>query len=380
MSTSSIHDHDIIPSLDGIRAGSVLLVLIAHAGYGHIVPGGLGVTIFFFLSGYLITTLMLQEHARLGAIDIRNFYLRRFFRLFPALFVALFISYTLTLAGVLTGGVSIQGLVAQTFYYANYYLIYFNSENSIPDGTGVLWSLAVEEHFYIVFPIFMSLLLAVPLKARAIAGLIAAICVVVLSWRLYLVHVLDASHFRTYYASDTRIDSIMYGCMLALAFNPIGDASRSQVNFDDARSMSRSEWCVLSAAVALLLATLLIRDPAFRETLRYSLQGLALMPIFYFSVRYALQFPFRLLNNRYLVKLGVYSYAVYLAHFVVTIALTKHFPALESNRPVLTLATLGLSVLFAVAIDIWVDPYFRSLRRQYKARARKLEAGPEVQA
>lgn len=379
MSTSSIHDHATIPSLDGIRAGAVLLVLIAHAGYGHIVPGGLGVTIFFFLSGYLITTLMLQEHARLGAIDIRNFYLRRFFRLFPALFVALFISYTLTLAGVLTGGVSIQGLVAQTFYYANYFLIYFNSENSIPDGTGVLWSLAVEEHFYIVFPIFMSLLLAVPLKARAIAGVIAAICFAVLAWRLYLVHVLDVSHFRTYYASDTRIDSIMYGCMLALAFNPIGDAARLQEGFE-ARSMSLSAWCLLSGGVALLLATLLIRDPAFRETLRYSLQGLALMPIFYFSVRYAQQFPFRLLNNRYLVKLGVYSYAVYLAHFVVTIALTKHFPALESNRPVLTFAALALSVLFAAAIDTWVDPYFRGLRRQYKARPRKLEAGPEVQA
>jgi peptidoglycan/LPS O-acetylase OafA/YrhL len=357
-----MHDHDTIPSLDGIRAGAVLLVLIAHAGYGDIVPGGLGVTIFFFLSGYLITTLMLKEHERLGAIDIRNFYFRRFFRLFPALFMALLITYTLTLAGVLTGGVSIEGLVAQTFYYANYFLIYFDAENKIPDGTGVLWSLAVEEHFYIVFPVFMSLLLAVSLRARAIAGIIAAICLAVLAWRFCLVHVLDASHFRTYYASDTRIDSIMYGCMLALAFNPIGHAPLSQEDFEG-RSIS-----------------LLIRDPAFRETLRYSLQGLALMPIFYFAIRYAGRFPFVLLNNRYLVKLGQYSYAIYLAHFVVTIALTKHFPALEMNRPVLALATLAVSVLFAAAIDTWVDPYFRGLRRQYKARPRKVEVSAEVQA
>ena len=72
MSTSTTDNHDVIPSLDGLRALSVLLVVVAHAGYGNVVPGGLGVTIFFFLSGYIITTLLLEEHERTGGIGIRN--------------------------------------------------------------------------------------------------------------------------------------------------------------------------------------------------------------------------------------------------------------------------------------------------------------------
>src|SRR6516165_7304279 len=75
-----------IPSLDGIRAISVLIVVLGHSGFDALVPGGLGVTIFFFLSGYLISTLMLVENERTGGIKILNFYVRRMFRLMPALF------------------------------------------------------------------------------------------------------------------------------------------------------------------------------------------------------------------------------------------------------------------------------------------------------
>jgi len=78
-------DNGVIPSLDGLRAVSISIVLVSHAGYGNVVPGGLGVTIFFFLSGYLITTLLLDERKRSGRIDIGKFYIRRAFRLFPPL-------------------------------------------------------------------------------------------------------------------------------------------------------------------------------------------------------------------------------------------------------------------------------------------------------
>ena len=141
-----------IPSLDGLRAIAVLIVLVSHSGYGETVPGGLGVTIFFFLSGYLITTLILDEQTRTETINVRHFYLRRAFRLLPPLLITLAIAYTLVAAGLLGGGFSWGGLTSQLFYFANYYGIFFAHENSIPDGTGILWSLAVEEHFYIVFP------------------------------------------------------------------------------------------------------------------------------------------------------------------------------------------------------------------------------------
>src|SRR5215813_15558710 len=92
-STADASDKGVIPSLDGLRAISISIVLVSHAGYGSVVPGGLGVTIFFFLSGYLITTLLVDERERSGRIDIGKFYLRRVFRLFPPLVVTLIIAY-----------------------------------------------------------------------------------------------------------------------------------------------------------------------------------------------------------------------------------------------------------------------------------------------
>ena len=158
---SDAHSHrfEVIPSLDGIRAISVLIVVLGHSGLEALVPGGLGVTIFFFLSGYLITTLMLTEHERTGGINIFNFYTRRVFRLMPPLLVTLAIAYGLTYARLLSGGITDTGLAAQLLYFANYYGLFFDPGNTIPDGTGILWSLAVEEHFYIFYPLLMTLML-----------------------------------------------------------------------------------------------------------------------------------------------------------------------------------------------------------------------------
>src|SRR5258708_29605060 len=92
--TQHSSDRGSIPSLDGLRAISISIVLVSHAGYGNVVPGGLGVTIFFFLSGYLITTLLMNERERSGRIDFGKFYRRRVFRLFPALPRSLAIAFS----------------------------------------------------------------------------------------------------------------------------------------------------------------------------------------------------------------------------------------------------------------------------------------------
>ncbi len=266
-----------IPSLDGIRAISVLIVVLSHSDLGALIPGGLGVTIFFFLSGYLITTLLLAEHARTGKIDILKFYARRVFRLMPPLLISLAIAYGLTYTKLLSGGITLDGLAAQLFYFANYYGLFLDPGNTVPDGTGILWSLAVEEHFYIFYPLMLTLMLGAALRPRAIATLLGTGCLVILAWRVYLVHSPGFVSDRTYYASDTRIDSIIYGCILAVIANPMRDRQRGD-------TMSLGQWAVLATALGTFLMTLLYRDFAFRETIRYSLQGLALMPLFYFAI------------------------------------------------------------------------------------------------
>ena len=219
-----------VPSLDGIRAISVLLVVVAHSGVSTIVPGGLGVTIFFFLSGYLITTLMLAESERVGKIAISRFYARRIFRLAPPLLTTLAIAYGLTYFGLLGGQITLEGLTTQILYFANYHTIFLDpSNNKIPSGTGILWSLAVEEHFYIFFPLFMALVVRNALRPRTIGIALIIICVVILAWRIHLAHSPEFFSDRTYLASDTRIDSIICGCLMAVLINPLREIGRAHV-------------------------------------------------------------------------------------------------------------------------------------------------------
>jgi len=362
-----------IPSLDGIRAISVLLVVLAHSGFGTIVPGGLGVTIFFFLSGYLITTLLLAEIERVGKIAISNFYARRIFRLAPALLITLAIAYGLTYSGLLPGQITLEGLTAQILYFANYFIIFFDpSANEMPAGTGILWSLAIEEHFYIFFPLFIALFVRKGSRLRTIGIVFIITCVVILTWRIHLVQSPEFFTDRTYLASDTRIDSILYGCVMAMLINPLRSTAPS-------KAMSLRQWTLFSIGIGFLVFSLIYRNPIFRETFRYSLQGIALFPIFYFAILFHDNPLFRHLNSAWAIRIGTYSYVIYLSHLVVLFVIFKNAPFIANNRFVLFPVALMTSIAYAAAIDMLVDPYFRKLRHKYGlASDRRSRHGADV--
>ena len=348
-----------IASLDGLRALAVLIVVVSHAGYGNTIPGGLGVTIFFFLSGFLITTLILDEHERHGRISIKQFYQRRAFRLLPPLLVTLAIAYLLVGAGLLDGGFTVQGLTSQLFYFANYFTIFFAHANSQPGGSGILWSLAVEEHFYLVFPVVMLLVFRRFGPHRARTVLIRAfvvLCVAALAWRCYLVSQPGFNQLHTYYSTDTRFDSILFGCLLALWYNP----ARLPLQVRDTK-MRAKDWLLCAAGLALLLATIVYRDVQFRESFRYTLQGLALVPIFFYAIRFPQAGPFRLLNLRAIARIGVLSYGIYLIHDIFLEALATDVHVSMPSWLRFGLA-VGVSVVFATILDRYIDPYFRRKR------------------
>src|SRR3954471_18934201 len=115
-----------IPSLDGLRAVSFFLVFLGHAGLPYIpfaIPAGFGVTVFFFLSGYLITTLLRLEVEQHGRIDFKHFYLRRVLRIWPPFYLVLIAACLLTLAGALGGEIEAPSVLAQALHYANYRMI-----------------------------------------------------------------------------------------------------------------------------------------------------------------------------------------------------------------------------------------------------------------
>jgi len=344
-----------IPSLDGLRAVSFMIVFVAHAGV-HTFPGGFGVTVFFFLSGFLITTLMRMEREATGTVNLPHFYLRRVLRILPPFYLVLLFAISLTLLGILPGPLKPPPLIAQSLHFFNYWHIWKGGDGA-PMGTVPYWSLAVEEHFYLLFPMLYlaaSRRLARPAQAKAFWALCALIC----AWRCFLVFVIGVPEDRTYMASDTRFDSIFFGCALAIGANPVLDRPRIAEPW--------WKWVIVPAALALLTFTFLYRTPWFRETIRYSLQGIALTPIFISAVRYPGWLPYRILNLKPVAFFGVLSYVLYLVHQVVLFSLGFQIPNVHGAvRAVLGLA---LSVLIAVIVHYAVEKPSQNLRKRLTRR------------
>ncbi len=339
-----------IPSLDGIRAVSILIVFLSHAGLGKFIPGGLGVSIFFFLSGYLITTLLRIEFDKKQTISLKKFYLRRIIRICPPAYLVIAIATVLTIAGVLKGQINPTGIFAHIFHWSNYYIIAANGEG-IPPGTGVFWSLAVEEHFYLIFPIVYILLQRyIPSRFRQMLVLFG-VCAIVLVWRCILVYGLHSSEFRTFYATDTRLDSILFGSILGIYGNPI---------LDKIPNSSRLWMFWFGFGLTVLLLSVLHRDPQFRETFRYTIQGLALFPVFIAAILYHDWLIFRVLNLNWVKFVGKISYSLYLVHYTIII----WFGSIGLSPVLSGIFALGLSLLVSTSIYYFVEKPCAGLRHK----------------
>ena len=186
------------PALDGLRAVAILMVLGYHANKGWVPAGSWGVILFFVLSGYLITRLLCIEQDRTGRIDVRAFYLRRAFRLLPALVVLCLV--------LLAIGVDWSRVFPALGYYSNYARI---SGVDVGPLTHT-WSLAVEEHFYLLWPWAIAV---VPARHRVrVIGLLA---VAAIAWRSIAIGVLSAGW--VYNATDTNAAALLAGCYVAVA-------------------------------------------------------------------------------------------------------------------------------------------------------------------
>jgi peptidoglycan/LPS O-acetylase OafA/YrhL len=346
-----------IPSLDGLRTFSFGIVFLAHAGLGYIIPGGFGVTVFFFLSGFLITTLMRLEWNDTQHVSLKNFYIRRALRILPPFYLVLAVATSLTAAGVLRGHLIPRAVMAQVLHYANFWVVGHGSDGFAP-GTGVYWSLAVEEHFYLLFPLFYLFLQRLQATPRQQAMILLALCALIFAWRCTLVLALHSPENRTYVASDTRFDSILFGCALAVYGNPVLDPS----------TKSEKLWKYLFLPLGLLglTVTFLFRGPHFRETFRYSLQGLALIPVFVCALRYSTWGPMQVLNLRPIAFVGVLSYSLYLIHQVMFFALSDRL-APSIGVVACAVITLVLSLALAWLVQITIEKPCARLRRRFSA-------------
>jgi peptidoglycan/LPS O-acetylase OafA/YrhL len=230
-----------IPALDGIRAVAVVSVLFFHAGVQWFGGGMLGVDMFFALSGFLITSLLVAEHRRTGTLRLGQFYGRRARRLLPALFIMLLIvaAYATWFAEPDTLA-SIRGDALSTLvYFSNWHFVLSDQSYFVhfgpPSPLLHTWSLAIEEQFYLVWPL-VALVVLRRRGPRALA-LVAALGVagsVALTWSLAAA---GESTTRLYYGSDTRAQAVMVGAFLG-ALGPISGWVRRRPGWPE-RSLGR---------------------------------------------------------------------------------------------------------------------------------------------
>ena len=329
-----------IPALDGFRALAIGMVMLSHVGLERFVPGQFGVTLFFFLSGYLITTLLRREFLRDGTISFRAFYFRRAVRILPPLAFAIALAVAMSLTGLLRP-LYYPGLITDVFFLSNYLPL-----SGIPIG---LWSLAVEEHFYLVFPAVAFLCFTLR-SARSCAIVCATVCIVTLGIRLFEVATL-ADFADVNFWTHTRIDSILFGSILACWNNPVIDVE----------DQLPQKWVAYTIGAVLLASTFVYRDEAFRQTFRYTIQGIALIFIFNAAIRDT-SFARRLLDSAPLRFVALLSYTLYLVHSLMVQA-ARPFASAIGTIPAMMGAILA-SFIIAWAVHRLIEHPLGAWRRQ----------------
>jgi peptidoglycan/LPS O-acetylase OafA/YrhL len=344
---------DYRPQLDGLRFVAVMLVLAFHAGMGSVSGGFIGVDLFFVLSGFLVTNVILSEVDRRGSFSIGSFYGRRVRRLLPAAVLA--ITVTCVLAVLVTPEASRISMVsdarASLLYYANWQFI-ADANDYFGDGISTspflhYWSLSIEEQYYIVYPLVLFLVLAKARQSeRRLGVLLAALTLV--SVGLQLFHAASDVNF-AYYATQTRIYQPLAGCVLAIALRELG---RRGVR--ESRRAGALAGTLGVLGVVLLASSWVDVDESVRGLLctvaaLAAVGGVCLAPLTPVSRVLSWSVP------RYL---GQISYGTYLWHWPVILVIAQLFDV----RP-LVLALMATAVatgLAALSFQVFETPIRRS--------------------
>jgi len=348
------------PELDGLRGISILLVYLHHLYY-PLMPGGFfGVDIFFVLSGFLITSLLVEEWNRKFSISLKDFYIRRVLRLMPALFLLILITggFALILLDKRRAIETYQGIWLTLSYASNwlYAFGYFSASNPL----GITWSLAIEEQFYLTWPLLLGLALRFKLRHRWILYILALAIVIIPLHRKILVEQ-GVNVLRVYYASDTRADALLIGCFVGLL-----------VSWNLLSHHKRFEICMKSlAAVAVIFFGYMVGTASWTDLMLYQYGGYTLVSL---SIAIPLivlivwppKAALLVLNFAPLVWIGRISYGLYLWHWPVRefIYQKKIIPA----SAVQLVMAVVLSLLLTTLSYYFVEKPFLRLKKRFSSK------------
>jgi len=337
----------IIPGLDGLRALAIVGVLVFHFT-PSVLPGGfLGVDVFFVISGFLISTLLMRELAARGRIDLPRFWLRRARRLVPAVVIVVVVSVA---AARLIGGDLLVAIGRQTFgaltFTTNWTEIaaggsYFSATSPLLFVN--FWSLAIEEQFYLLWPLGLVLLLALTHRTRQrllVAGGLAVASALLMA----LLYEPGSDGTRVYYGTDTHAFGLMLGVGLAFAW---AAPERAWLRTPEWR---RWRGTAVTVAALTLLALMLTLDEASALTFRGGILLACLATVVLIAGLLESGGPWRrLMSGPVLTWLGARSYGIYLWHWPVLLigaALVPYAPG-TARATVMLLTALVLTLLIS---------------------------------
>jgi peptidoglycan/LPS O-acetylase OafA/YrhL len=356
------------PNLDGLRTLAFLAVFLAHSfwtefeyiksdplyklihQYAHL--GVLGVNFFFILSGFLITYLLLQECSLNNRIDIKAFYIRRVLRIWPLYFVVVFIGFIVV--------PFVQSLLGQpTPEQASilHYLLFLSNFDQNPTSAvlGVLWSIAVEEQFYILWPIVF-----IVVKKDCYKFIFPFFIILSL-----LIKVVLGNPFITTNPFVCMSDMAVGGWAAYLAFN-------NHKVIEIVRSLNR--YTIITFYLLGSLSIVFIRDLRSISSLLNIFDRLILSIFFVFILieqSFSVNSLFKASKLKFISKLGAYTYSLYMLHFVCIYIINKALDKLQLNKSIFevifaqTLFSLTLSLLVAFISYNYYEKYFLSLKNRF---------------
>ncbi|MET1089262.1 MAG: acyltransferase [Arthrobacter sp.] len=361
-------------ALDGLRTVAVVFVFLFHAAT-NLVPGGsIGVDVFFTLSGFVITLLIMKEYLASGGVRLGIFYAKRLARLWPALLALCAVVVTVGLLFPASKWAGQEGFILPAAgYVMNLAHVGMFGSSITGETFGPTWTLAVEEQFYLVWPLLLLVLLRF-WRIRTVAWITAGLAVAFLLERFLLV-LLGAPLSRLYNGPDTRADELLIGCTLALVFTLVQRGSRFH-----ARLVGAARWAGPPAALVLLAAVFLLQEPstpglwfsAFWTAGPTVLALLAALAIGWLVLSPA-TFTARILSHPWLAGPGRdLSYAFYLWHLPVYLLLMPLVPSPWLRVP---LAAALTAVLAYASFRLVETPVRRWANKRFDAAV--VRAAPE---
>ena len=344
-----------ISGLDGLRGVAILFVMLHHSGL-HLFRGGfIGVDVFFIISGYLITSIIIKEFKNTSIINLKNFYIRRILRLLPLLFLLLLIYDAVCFALFDKQTVRthiIDSLIA--FFYMTNWSWAFSLHP--PDILRHTWSLAVEEQFYLLWPPLIFFLLRRVNSRKSIAAV--ALFLALLSWIIRIVMFYNgASIYRLYNGLDTRFDSLMVGAAIGivLGYDLIEDTMQRKI-----QTITRA---VCPVAVMLLFVICIkvdYRSPAVYTWIIAAVNILGSIVIFDLVKNDQSRIK-RVLTLKWLVWVGKISYGLYLIHYLVFRVMFYY----GFDYKLIILLGSGVSIVLSSLSYIYLERPFLNMKRKF---------------